>query len=76
MFCFNSKKMQQEYEELINEAKLIVEESEARHHKLVEDADAQKRANVSFFGFLTFVGLSSLKIQCQFISSRMLFWLK
>jgi hypothetical protein len=38
--------MQNEYEQLIKEAKLIVDESEARHHKLAENAEAEKRAKV------------------------------
>ncbi len=50
--------MQREYEELINEAKLIVEESETRHNKLLENAEAEKRAKVKncsrFFHFFTY----------------------
>ena len=40
--------MQVEYEQLIKEAKMVVQESERQYHHLVESIESEKRSKVKF----------------------------
>jgi hypothetical protein len=44
--------MQVEYEQLIKEAKMVVQESEKQYHHLVASVENEKRAKVKIFIYL------------------------
>ena len=43
--------MQVEYEQLLKEAKMVVQESERQYHSLVANVESEKRAKVCFYAF-------------------------